>query len=926
MPQAPALHRNTPTLTALDPRGLAVRSVGYCRSEHDVAAETRVGHQSWNLAGHPWRSTDARLGNTPDKANLARLTSLSGRLILSESVDAGWQLHLHAESGATHRSWDGRNTSTRFVHDSQVRLVAIGQTLAQGAEAVIERFDYASTDPAFATYNQCGRLLRHDDPAGSEHVCGYALTGGVTAQRRHFLLTTDLPDWPENTGDRDLLLESAGFTSRSTYGPAGDVSECTDAVGNRHLFSRDLCGQLRATRLSTVTTGITRPLVRDIRYNAMGQIESETAGNGVVSEALHDPATNRLLNLRSSHPAGPVLQDLHYRHDPAGNLVAIEDRVMPVRYFKNQRIEPVDHYRYDSLYQLVEASGREQDNATHGPSLPELQPAPIDPTRLSNYRQTYTYDAAGNLTGLRHVGARQYTRTFNIASDSNRALANDAFTGQFDSGFDANGNLARLAPGQTLQWNGRNQLSQVTTVTRSDAADDHERYVHDGNGKRVRKVRQRLVSGRVVSAEIRYLPGLELHRDGTGGDYLHVVLGEAGHTHVHVLHWSNNLPPDLDNDQYRYQLRDHLGSSCLELDESAAVLTHEGYYPFGATASWAARTPGQAAGKRRRYSGKERDASGLYYYGLRYYAPWLMRWINPDPAGYQDGLNLYRMVGNSPLSYRDEQGTQGIPADILVMDTLAGADIGNGWFEELRWDTASTSFQTTRSVYSRDLTPLNAEPEWSLSDGDSAVAIFNDPQGNPRLFASTYMRHMGIQPGMGLPLFAGRIRQGNDGAIVFDNHSGHYKPLANETAVNGLLSRLAPGAENIRYEPIAASAAFDSALRLPVGSPEEYVDLVGRLKGGHEKVTAYLKDNGLWDSMEEVYKTSDGVNILFEADRKGISPNEVHKRRELAALSAAPASKTRQRPPQPPLPQRQSAVATRTGGWRSMLRQCIGRR
>ena len=61
--------------------------------------------------------------------------------------------------------------------------------------------------------------------------------------------------------------------------------------------------------------------------------------------------------------------------------------------------------------------------------------------------------------------------------------------------------------------------------------------------------------------------------------------------------------------------------------------------------------------KEYRYSGKERDDStGLYYYGARYYAPWLSRWLNPDPAGTVDGLNLYEFVGGNPVSHRDMDG------------------------------------------------------------------------------------------------------------------------------------------------------------------------------------------------------------------------------------------------------------------------------
>jgi RHS repeat-associated protein len=42
----------------------------------------------------------------------------------------------------------------------------------------------------------------------------------------------------------------------------------------------------------------------------------------------------------------------------------------------------------------------------------------------------------------------------------------------------------------------------------------------------------------------------------------------------------------------------------------------------------------QVQQKRYRYTNKERDdSSGLCYYGARYLAPWLARWISPDSAG-----------------------------------------------------------------------------------------------------------------------------------------------------------------------------------------------------------------------------------------------------------------------------------------------------
>jgi len=58
-----------------------------------------------------------------------------------------------------------------------------------------------------------------------------------------------------------------------------------------------------------------------------------------------------------------------------------------------------------------------------------------------------------------------------------------------------------------------------------------------------------------------------------------------------------------------------------------------------------------------RFSAKRVDAeTGLIYYGRRYYAPPLGRWLTPDPIGFTDGLNLYAFVKNNPLLYTDLYG------------------------------------------------------------------------------------------------------------------------------------------------------------------------------------------------------------------------------------------------------------------------------
>ncbi|HOK66775.1 MAG TPA: RHS repeat-associated core domain-containing protein [Anaerohalosphaeraceae bacterium] len=46
----------------------------------------------------------------------------------------------------------------------------------------------------------------------------------------------------------------------------------------------------------------------------------------------------------------------------------------------------------------------------------------------------------------------------------------------------------------------------------------------------------------------------------------------------------------------------------------------------------------------------------LYYSRMRDYSPQLGRFLQPDPAGYIDRMNLYAYVGNNPLNWLDPWG------------------------------------------------------------------------------------------------------------------------------------------------------------------------------------------------------------------------------------------------------------------------------
>ncbi|PTT74480.1 toxin, partial [Pseudomonas sp. HMWF007] len=221
----------------------------------------------------------------------------------------------------------------------------------------------------------------------------------------------------------------------------------------------------------------------------------------------------------------------------------------------------------------------------------------------------------------------------------------------FDTLFDRHGNQQAVQPGQALHWNARDELTSVTLIHREDGRHDAEHYRYS-QGLRVFKRHQTYTANTEHFHQVRYLPGLEI-RTRDNGEELHVIsVGNA-----RCLHWAQNKPKGVDDDQLRYSLDDHLGSCVMELDQQAQIISHEGYYPFGATA-WMLKYPADGIDyKTVRYSGKEMDVSGLYYYGARYYAPWLQRWLSADPAGAVDGLNLYGFVGNNPIVHVDQTGT-----------------------------------------------------------------------------------------------------------------------------------------------------------------------------------------------------------------------------------------------------------------------------
>jgi RHS repeat-associated protein len=95
------------------------------------------------------------------------------------------------------------------------------------------------------------------------------------------------------------------------------------------------------------------------------------------------------------------------------------------------------------------------------------------------------------------------------------------------------------------------------------------------------------------------------------------------------------------------------------VDASGTIRAHYAFDAFGNTIS---QSGDLADAFSYRFSTKYLDGeTGLYYYGYRYYAPELGRWVNRDPIGEEGGKNVHGFLNNNTILFVDALGFKAQP-------------------------------------------------------------------------------------------------------------------------------------------------------------------------------------------------------------------------------------------------------------------------
>lgn len=661
-----ALHANTPNIIVTAPVG-RIRHLQYLRIASADPPRLLTSITRAEVLSRTKHYFGPRvLANNAQDASIA--LTLAGQPLYQHTADGDEVLSLTDVNGRSLWHLSAQGTTKNVVYEpsrSAGRLLSCAESASGAPARIRDNYLYGPIDDSHRNLNLVGAVIRHNHNAGYTLLQSTSLSGEVIATTQVLLsVETGLPDW----GMADDPQTDAPLTEIFDYDATGAVLAHVCATGIRTLTKYTVNGTVGEVGLRFREGCVEREhtTLTDVKHAADGKVLSKSSGNGIVETFTYDIRTQFLDTHTSrrqiNHPAGALLiGDQHYTYDPVGNILTQHDFATATQWHRNRVTDGQRTYTYDTLHRLVSATGRERLPNVSGPQQGCNE-------HWFPYVERYTCDDGGNLTGIDHNGQSPWTREIVVAQGNNRALQKEHPLTP-EEGFLSGGLQKRLANNRKLTWYADGQLAQVSTVVREgDAQSDIERYHYAGSGARTRKIHTVLASGNTQISVTSYAGGMETRqRRCVDKLQLDIVITDAGNARL----VNNRLTGKI---HLRYKLTSPFNSTSGETDDAGNITSREEYFPYGASAGSDEETC-EVTDRTRRYSGKERDASGLLYYGWRYYQAESGRWLSADPGGLIDGVNLFHFCRNNPINGVDNDGKM---YRSYATASVSGGDDGDG--------------------------------------------------------------------------------------------------------------------------------------------------------------------------------------------------------------------------------------------------------
>lgn len=697
--RAPRHHHFTPSSIIIDAMGRTLMAVQRNRqppastTAHLPFIEELRTRSTSDIQGNLLTITDP-----VGREAFVHVYDLSKRVLRIESIDAGIRRMVLNAMGNEVQRRDSKGALSLNQYDDLNRPIELwARDRTSQAITLRERLEYGDGSApnqssqkrtAERNKNRLGKLAEHRDEAGLLLFNLYDFKGNLLEKTRQVIGDAALAagwiaDWNAINAENDL--EATDYVTSTKYDALNRpvrVQYPGDVNGQRSLLepTYNKAGVLEQIRLDGEV------YVQRIAYNAKGQRAFIAYGNDTLTRYAYGPRTFRLIRLRTEsftrtgltyRPSGTLFQDWAYDYDLSGNILAIHD-IVPGCGLPNNPDQLDRLFGYDAIYRLISAIGRECNLPAPDPYWSEDPPRHQDESKTRRYTQSYTYDAAGNMTELVHTAPNNgsFTRTFAMVANNNQLDNVTVGTGfPYVYKHDKNGNMTDETISRSFLWDHADRLQEFREAAGTNAS-ILARYLYDSTGMRVKKwVR---TGGTAANDEsMIYIDGIFEHHQWRKN-------GGGQNNHLHVMDNQNRVAivrkgsrhPDDTGPAVQYHLVDHLGSGNVIIGGNAAqsnlFINREEFFPYGETSF------GSFGKKRYRFTGKERDEeSGVNYHRARYYMPHLGRWNACDPVGFKDALNLYQYTRCSPIRRVDLTGHGSPDASSLVEDKALNLDNTN---------------------------------------------------------------------------------------------------------------------------------------------------------------------------------------------------------------------------------------------------------